>query len=273
LALLLGGQSSFPPHVRYYQRLLAGDESEARAWLEQYLLDHDAESLADRMIIPALRLARLDRKRGALNAEEEQGIFAATERLLQRAHGLKWWTPPADGGVWRVSAQQEPPDRTNSMESSEQAHEATDAALVTVIGCPAHHVAEGLIQAMIAPILRATGIAVRTATCKALPVDIVAAVQSATAPIVFISVLPPRGLPQARYLCEAIRRVDPHVPIVVGYWGNKGRFDHVLVSLRKAGASYVTTSLAQSRSQIEYLAERQREQRETEAAEIPHLTG
>jgi hypothetical protein len=41
--------------------------------------------------------------------------------------------------------------------------------------------------------------------------------------------------------------------IIVGYWGRAKNFDRLLVRLRSAGASYVTTSLLQSRSQIRAL--------------------
>ena len=39
--------------------------------------------------------------------------------------------------------------------------------------------------------------------------------------------------------------------IIVGYFGRVRDFDRLLVRLRAAGASYVTTTLLQSRSQIE----------------------
>ena len=69
-----------------------------------------------------------------------------------------------------------------------------------------------------------------------------------------ITVLPPGGLPQARYLCELVRDNFPDVRIVVAYFGAEGSFDRVLGGLRRAGVSYVTTSLNQTKGQIEYLA-------------------
>jgi hypothetical protein len=72
---------------------------------------------------------------------------------------------------------------------------------------------------------------------------------------VFIAVLPPGGLVQARYLCRRLRRRFRDLKIVVGYWGRARNFDRLLVRLRAAGASYVTTSLLQSRSQVQALLE------------------
>jgi hypothetical protein len=62
-------------------------------------------------------------------------------------------------------------------------------------------------------------------------------------------------LSQASYLCRRLRKLFPKLPIVVGYWGNKNRFDEVLVKLRSRGASFVTTSICQSQKQIAALAE------------------
>ena len=40
----------------------------------------------------------------------------------------------------------------------------------------------------------------------------------------------------------------PDLPIVVGYFGKARQFDKLLVKLRAAGASYVNTSIAQTRA-------------------------
>jgi hypothetical protein len=73
--------------------------------------------------------------------------------------------------------------------------------------------------------------------------------------VVFIAVLPPGRLVQARYLCRRLRRRFKDLKIVVGYWGRSRDFDRLLVRLRAAGASYVTTSLGQSRTQVKALLE------------------
>jgi hypothetical protein len=71
--------------------------------------------------------------------------------------------------------------------------------------------------------------------------------------VVFVAVLPPGGIEQARYLCRRLRRRFADLPILVGYFGRSRDFDRLLVRLRRSGASYVTTSLAQARTQIKAL--------------------
>ena len=98
------------------------------------------------------------------------------------------------------------------------------------------------------------GLPVEIASSKALPSAIVNLVEQSSLAVVFIAVLPPGGLPQASYLAQLLKEQFPQIKIVVGYWGADKHFDRVLVRLRAAGVSYVTTSLVQSRSQVEYLA-------------------
>lgn len=65
-----------------------------------------------------------------------------------------------------------------------------------------------------------------------------------------IAVHPPGGLVQTRCLCRRLRRRFKDLSIVVGYWGRVKNFDRLLVRLRKAGASYVVTSVQQARTHL-----------------------
>jgi hypothetical protein len=40
---------------------------------------------------------------------------------------------------------------------------------------------------------------------------------------------------------------------VVGFWGGERNYENILVRLRSAGASYLTTSLTQTASQVQAL--------------------
>jgi hypothetical protein len=82
---------------------------------------------------------------------------------------------------------------------------------------------------------------------------LVRAFAESQAALIFVAILPPGGLVQARYLCKRLSRRFPHLKILVGHWGRIRYFDRLLVQLRSAGASYVTTSLLQSASQVRAL--------------------
>jgi predicted PurR-regulated permease PerM len=260
LARLLGGRETFAPHVRFYQRLLAGDPREAQHCLDGEIATQGLESAYDRVVIPALELARRDRRRAALSTVEEESLYKAACSILEGCDSRM-----RDSAAPAVATGAAPTPGQSLDAPSPGSERALDPALdssanfcdaATVVCCPAHHVSEELVARMLASVLDRSGFETRAATSRTLPADVLALVDSVSSPLLFISVLPPGGLPQARYLCKTVRQLHKDLPIVVGYWGNRKQFDSVLVSLRKAGASYVTTSLAQSRSQIEYLSRR-----------------
>jgi hypothetical protein len=94
---------------------------------------------------------------------------------------------------------------------------------------------------------------VEALSTRLLPAEVETTIEHERPAVLFIAVMPPGGIVQARYLCRRLRKRFKELPIVVGYWGRVRNFDALLVKLRAAGASYVTTSLAQTKSQIEAL--------------------
>jgi hypothetical protein len=69
--------------------------------------------------------------------------------------------------------------------------------------------------------------------------------------LVCIGSLPPGGLAHTRYLCKRLRARSPKVKIVVGRWGLTG--DDAKQNeeqLREAGADAVTTTLLETRDQL-----------------------
>jgi hypothetical protein len=122
-----------------------------------------------------------------------------------------------------------------------------------IVGVPAHHRVEELAVGMLAKLMKPAGCHVEVLSANLLPAELEAIIASRGPAVIFMAVLPPGGLEQAHYLCKRLRTRFANSRIVVGYWGRSRNFDRLLVRLRKAGASYVTTSLLQSRSQIQSL--------------------
>ena len=224
LDVLLGDRPALPRHVTYYQRLLAGDAEEAARVAEEHAREHGLDSALDAVLVPALRLARWDRREAGLSADDEAFIRRATAEALRRlaAPGARPGPPPVSVGA-------------------------------LVLGCPAHHQMEELVVDMLALVALADGASVRGVSTRTLPVQVEEQIAQENPAVVFVAVLPPGGLAQARHLCRRLRRRFPALPVVVGYFGKAREFDRLLVRLRRSGASYVTTSLAQTRSQVRAL--------------------
>lgn len=241
-ALLLGDKPALEPHVSYYQRLLARDKEEAKAIAVVHAGQRGLESVYDDVLLPALELTRRDRKFGGLSAEDEGFVFEATKETLDQL--------AAEPVQAAATATRPESEAGGEASKSTQKPAVWQAESVLVLGCPAHHEAEELSLSMLAQLLEPQGCRVEVISTKVLPAEVEARVEREKPALLFIAVLPPGGLVQARYLCKRLRKRLSDLPLVVGYWGGERHFDKILVTLRSAGASYVTTSLRQSRSQI-----------------------
>lgn len=227
LSLLLGDQPALPPHATYYQRLLAGDRAEAAAVVRSFAKVRGIELVPDEVMVPAIRFARRGRLRTGLTADDETFIFDTTDEVLRNLI---------------AAPEKQPRDAAALLEQP--------ATPPLIIGVPAHHRAEELAIAMLALALRGAPCRVESMTTRTLPADLEDKIARDRVALLFIAVVPPGGLPQCRYLCRRLRRKFPDLPIVVGYFGKVRDFDRLLIKLRAAGASYVTTSVAQLRAQI-----------------------
>jgi predicted PurR-regulated permease PerM len=235
LGLLLGDRPALELPVRYYQRLIAKDRDEADELVEQYVREQSLDEVYDEVLMPSLALARLDRRRGELTPEDESFIFQSVRDVLE------------DLAVTRLDAE------FRAVDASRAAPEAAEPRVRgTVLACPAHHEAEVVTLEMFRQLLDSYGAQVEVLSTRMLASDVLAQVRDRAADVVFIAIMPPSGVVQARYLTKELRKQFPDLPIVVGYWGNPphDQFDKIVTRLRGAGASHVTTSLVQSRRQI-----------------------
>ena len=234
-ALLLGDEPAMEAHASYYQRLLAKDAGEATQVVDRQVQASGIEKVCDDVLLPALVLARRDRKRGFLTPEDEAFIIETTKKILT---GLAM---PAI-----------PPTAEDPASAAAAADDAETPA-VQILGCPAHDEAEQLALQMLALIMKHDGCRIEIVSTRALPSEVEARVVTQRPALVFIPVLPPGGVVQAHYLCKRLRKRAKGLPLVVGCWSATRDFDRLLVRFRAAGASYVTTSLAQTRAQIRTL--------------------
>jgi predicted PurR-regulated permease PerM len=237
LALLLGDEPALAPHAAYYQRLLARDQKEAQQVVEQHAAAQDAERVYDDVLVPALVLARRDRRLGGLTAEDAAYIRQATREILAHLEA-----PTTTSNTPESPAPQATAPATNGQ-----------ATRALILGCPAHDESEELALQMLGQLMKPDGCAIEVMSTRALPAVIEARVAKANPALVVIAVLPPGGLVQTRYLCKRLRARFAELPLVVSHAGEPRAFDQLLVRLREAGASYLTTSLLQTRGQLRQL--------------------
>jgi predicted PurR-regulated permease PerM len=82
--ILMGEDPKLKPYMVLYQRLLAEDEIEAAEFLHHELKDHTAIEAVDDTVLPAIALAKRERKLGRITEVEEQQLYEAISRLLHQ---------------------------------------------------------------------------------------------------------------------------------------------------------------------------------------------
>jgi predicted PurR-regulated permease PerM len=219
LALLLGQEAALRPAARFYQRLLARDQFEAEAVVNEYLAGHHLEDLFDRVLVPALVLVRQGRKAGELRSEEEKFILRTTGEMVDRL------ATPANA-------------------------DAGPAKQVTVLGVPAADGADEVALAMLRALTREARVSLSLdlsahAVCPATP--------DAAPAAILVAAVGPGGLTEARYLCRRLRNQYPGVKIVVGRWGQRRAPQKTRALLLSAGADRVTVTLGESRVHLAQL--------------------
>jgi predicted PurR-regulated permease PerM len=232
IEVLLSDEPVIETKISYYQRLLAMDRDEAMEIVEDYLKKNPREQIYDTVLMPALSYAKRDRRRNHISEGEEQFIFNSSREILDYVANFDLGGAPI------------------SQNGSQTASAETGPQKVRILGCPAHDEADEIGLLMLRQILDPARYQVEVISARALASEMTAIVAESDAPLVCVSVLPPGGLAQARYLCKRLRALFPSIKIVVGQWVSSEELDGTPASLVSAGADQVGTTLLQTRDQI-----------------------
>ncbi len=250
LKVLLAEQPVLDARLQFFQRLLAQDFTEGRRVYKQYANEFGQERAFDEVLIPALSWTRIERGKDSISAAEEQFIWKATRESFALDESEQ--SDATEGAAAKDAQQVSSEDRGDDSVTG-----CDESALGTpprrrLFGHPIHHESEEIALAMLSRLIDGE-CEVDLSTTKELPSKVVGKISQSQPDIVVLSVLPPGGLPQLKYMCNEIRASQPSVPIVVTYLGKIKDYDELLVRVREAGASYLTTSLAQTKHQIDVL--------------------
>jgi predicted PurR-regulated permease PerM/methylmalonyl-CoA mutase cobalamin-binding subunit len=235
LSTLLGEELQIQPSVRFYQRMLAGDDYRAGELLLQRVNETSLASAIDEVIVPAIKRIRRDQQANRLSYTDANRLLAVSGGLISKLDETEVQADVAatETGTSGIQEQRMP----------------------VVVGCAAHDISESLIL----NVLRIGGkgkFELNTLEHNALPEDVALQIVETSPNAVVIVVLPKGGLVESRYLCSAIRGEGYRGPILVCCLGKFTNFDQVFTQLRKAGATTVTTTYSHTQSRIESLLQR-----------------
>jgi hypothetical protein len=237
--VLLQDEPAFDPPLQYYQRLLARDEDEAVDRVEEYLKDHPWDSVFDEVLLPALLLARRDRERGQLDAEDERFILGVTRQVVEDL-------------VFR----RQQLGQIAARPIDEPAEEKRPPVLV--LGFPGHDEADELALHMLRLLLEPEGVQLEVLSSRSLAADLVRRAGEERPAGIVVAALPPGGLAQTRHVCKRLHAQQPDLRIAVGRWGADDDPERLRSGLREAGADLFAVSLRETRDQITPLAQHAR---------------
>jgi predicted PurR-regulated permease PerM len=225
LYVMLGDQPVLAPEVQFYQRLLATDQQEARAVMEQFLLEKSPTELYDGVFIPALSMAEADRHKGALDEVKENFLIQSVgEFIAELAETESNSTVPLH-----------PPN-------------------CRIVCLPAHDKADEVSAAMLAQLLEAAGLPVVSLPVTSTPTAMLEEVSIQPDDIVCISALPPFAVLNARSLNKKLRTRFPCSKFLVGLWNSAGD-PKMEERIEKAFPGEVVTTLAAAVEEIQRLIE------------------
>jgi predicted PurR-regulated permease PerM len=225
VSVLMSDEPVMGPGPSFYQRLLARDENEAAALVEEYVKSHPPQDVYDEVFVSALNHAQRDQRRGRITSDDLRFVEQATRQLVEE---LELPQPPA-----------EPATRPASL----------------VLGLPAQEEADAVALLMLKRRLDPGRFDVDVASPDLLVSEAIARVEDRAPAAVLIGALAGAGRAMhLRSLCKRLRARFPDLPIVVGWWGADGGGEAARDVMIAAGADRVTVSLADACAQVQELA-------------------
>ena len=224
LDVLLGDEPVLKPPVAYYQRLSARDQDEATSIIFAEAETHTPAELYDKVVIPALALARRDVDRGNLSDEELTFMLRATQEITEEvAEAKKDSTPPAT-------------------------KTATPDSRVRVLACPARDDLDRVGAELLSRLLDPAKWEVEVVAVATLASEILEQIEVMVPSVVVISAIPPGGLAHTRYLLKRIHARFPGLHVVVGRWGPV--VDGESQQFRDVGADNVANTITETLSHL-----------------------
>jgi predicted PurR-regulated permease PerM len=222
----------------YYQRLVARDQDEAAAIVDECLKTQTLVEVYDTVLVPALSYAKQDLQRDTLTADEAQGIIQATQEIVEDL-GTRPSPPTPEGST-----------------VLEDGTPTAPLAKVRIVGCPARDESDALALQMFQQVCDPMRYEVELLPVALRTADVVARVAQTPSALLCIGAVAPGGLARTRYLCKRLRARFPELTIVVGHWGETALTAENLALLRADGIEQVGTTLRETRDQVMHVSQR-----------------
>jgi predicted PurR-regulated permease PerM len=236
VTVLLSDAPALEPDINYYQRMLAEDLDEGEEIVEEYLSNHSAVELYDRVLVPALSRAKQDRRHNRLTEKDEQAVYDGTRAVLENLE------EDAEGSAAPNTKADPAKLESLAFENLEQ-----------ILALPADGQADEVALLALEKLLDARRFKATVVSAAKLTAEMVALVEQKQPRVICVGAIAPGGLARARYLCKRVRGRCPGVQILVGRWGSSGNLEDARSTLTDAGADRIAGTLMEARDQLSAL--------------------
>jgi predicted PurR-regulated permease PerM len=223
LHVLLGDEPVLDADVRYYQRLLAGDEDEAAEIAEEVYREKSLVEAYDSVIVPALQMAQRDRERRHLDDERTRFIYQATRELIE------------DLG-----------SRSVADDIAAEIHPEPAGSLLCL---PARNDADELVALMLIQLARRHGYDTEILSAS-LGEERFTRIRQSHAGTIVISALPPSAVIRARSLCRRARQERKDAKVIVGLWNSVLPAEKIAERLKSICSDSIVVSLAELEAEL-----------------------
>src|SRR5215212_1379847 len=252
LDVMFGDRPALSPPEIFYQRMLAGDPTEASEKAEEFLKQRSLSSYYDEVALKGLQLAQADSERGALNRER---LTKIRDAVAEFANDLS----DQDAGPSPKIKPTTDAEAASAVESVTEDSLHEDLPVLNKADLPAEWQSEhpvlclagrSLIDEaaalMFAQLSTAHGLPARVEEAAALSPANLFRLEATGVAIVCLVYMDASGPAHMRYSVRRLRRRLPNATIVLGCW-MKDLDPATLEQLREsAKADFVTTSLGQT---------------------------
>jgi predicted PurR-regulated permease PerM len=250
LDVMFGDRPALSPPEMFYQRMLAGDPTEAAEKAEEFLKERSLASYYEEVALKGLLLAHADAERGALDRERLTKLRDAVSEL---ASDLADQDDPTKGDSTTdaeassvVESVAENPARENLPILSKEALPPEWQGEHPVLCVAGRNLIDEAAAIMLAQLSTAHGLAARVEGPEALSTTNVFRLDTTGVAIVCLVYLDASGPAHMRYSVRRLRRKLPKATIILGCWVKE--IDPVALELLREGskADLVATSLGEA---------------------------
>jgi predicted PurR-regulated permease PerM len=252
LDVMFGDRPALSPPEMFYQRMLAGDPTEAAEKAEEFLKERSLASYYEEVALKGLLLAQADAERGALDQERLTKIRDAVSEFAGDLADQDD-RPPAKGNATTdaeassvVESVAENPAYENLPILSKEALPAEWQGEHPVLCVAGRNLIDEAAAIMLAQLSTAHGLAARVEGAEALSTTNVFRLDTTGVAIVCLVYLDASGPAHMRYTVRRLRRKLPKATIILGCWVKET--DPAALELLREGAKadLVASSLGEA---------------------------